>query len=82
MIIFVTGEGGTGKSFLMSFILEYANITHGKQKGLYGSAVAQAPTGAAAKVIDGYTWQAVNGKGIAKTKQQNGKKWNQEQQKQ
>jgi DNA replication protein DnaC len=74
MIMFVTGEGGTGKSFLIKLIMEYANIIHGKQKGLYGSAVALAPTGAAAKVIDGHTWQAVYGKGIAKSKQQNGKR--------
>ena len=65
MIMFVTGEGGTGKSFLISLIMELANITHGKQKGLYGSAIALAPTGAAAKVINGYTWQSVYGKGMA-----------------
>jgi 23S rRNA pseudoU1915 N3-methylase RlmH len=72
MIMFVTGEGGTGKSFLIKLIIEYAYIIHGKQKGLYGSAVALAPTGAAAKVIDGHTWQAVYGKGISKGKQKNG----------
>jgi ABC-type ATPase involved in cell division len=48
-MMFVTGEGGTGKSFLMSLIMELTNLTHGKQKGLYGSAIALAPTGAAAK---------------------------------
>jgi PIF1-like helicase len=68
MIMFVTGEGGTGKSFLISLIMELANITQGKQKGLYGSAIALAPTGAAAKVINGYTWQSVYGKGIAEGK--------------
>jgi transcriptional regulator with PAS, ATPase and Fis domain len=36
MIMFVSGEGGTGKSFLIKLIMEYANIIHGKQKGLYG----------------------------------------------
>jgi hypothetical protein len=71
MIMFVSGEGGTGKSFLIALIMEYTNIIHGKQKGLYGSAVALAPTGAAAKVINGHTWQAVYGKGIAKRKKQN-----------
>jgi PIF1-like helicase len=74
MIMFVSGEGGTGKSFLIKLIMEYANIIHGKQKGLYGSAVALAPTGAAAKVIDGHTWQAVYGKGILQSTQKNGKK--------
>lgn len=74
MMMFVTGEGGTGTSFLIKLIMEYANIIHGKQKGLYGSAVALAPTGAAAKVIYGHTWQAVYGKGISKSKQKNGKR--------
>jgi nucleoside-triphosphatase THEP1 len=73
MIMFVTGEGGTGKSFLISLIMELANLTHGKQKGSYGSAMALAPTRA------GYTWQSVYGKGIAEGK---GKKWHPDQQKQ
>ena len=66
MLLFVTGEGGTGKSFLISLIMEYTQICHGKQKGLYSSALAIAPTGAAASVISGYTWQSVYGKGRIK----------------
>jgi hypothetical protein len=68
MLMFVTGEGGTGKSFLISLIMEYTQIFHGKQKGLYGSALAVAPTGAAANVISGFTWQSVYGKGRIKNK--------------
>ena len=68
MLMFVTGEGGTGKSFLISLIMEYTQICHGKQKGLYGSALSIAPTGAAANVISGYTWQSVYGKGRIKKK--------------
>ena len=68
MLMFVTGEGGTGKSFLISLIMEYTQICHGKQKGIYGSALAVAPTGAAANVIGGYTWQSVFGKGRTKKK--------------
>ena len=68
MMMFVTGEGGTGKSFLISLIMEYTQIFHGKQGGLYGSALAIAPTGAAANVIKGYTWQSVYGKGRSKKK--------------
>ena len=48
--------------------MEYTQICHGKQKGLYGSALAIAPTGAAASVISGYTWQSVYGKGRIKKK--------------
>ena len=68
MMMFVTGEGGTGKSFLISLIMEFTQIFHGKQGGLYGSALAIAPTGAAANVIKGYTWQSVYGKGRSNNK--------------
>ena len=76
MLMFVTGEGGTGKSFLISLIMEYTQLCHGKQGGIYGSAVAVAPTGAAANVIKGYTWQSVYGKGkfISATKKKGNRK--------
>ena len=48
--------------------MEYTHICHGNQKGLYGSALAVAPTGAAASVIGGYTWQSVYGKGRIRKK--------------
>ena len=66
MLMFVSGEGGTGKSFLISLLMEYTRIYHGKQKGLYGSALAIAPTGAAANVIKGFNWQSVYGVGLTK----------------
>jgi hypothetical protein len=53
MFMFVTGEGGTGKSFLISLIMEFTHLYYGKQKGLYGSALAIAPTGAATNLING-----------------------------
>ena len=67
MRMFVSGEGGTGKSFLISLIMEFTNIFHGKQNGIYGAAVAVAPTGSAANVIRGFTWQSVYGKGFNKS---------------
>ena len=45
MIMFVPGEGGTGKTFLINQMAEYARIRYGKQKGIYGSVVKTAPTG-------------------------------------
>ena len=48
--------------------MEYTQICHGKQKGLYGSALSIAPTGAAANVISGYTWQPVYEMGRIKKK--------------
>jgi hypothetical protein len=60
---FVTGEGGTGKSMLIQTLKEYCQLTFGKQEGIYGSALAVAPTGCAASNIEGYTWQSVAGCG-------------------
>jgi hypothetical protein len=61
----VTGEGGTGKSMLIHTLKEYCQLTYGKQEGIYGSALAVAPTGCAASNIDGYTWQSVAGYGFS-----------------
>lgn len=44
MRMFVSGEGGTDKSFLISLIMDFTSIIHGKQNGTYGAAVAVAPT--------------------------------------
>lgn len=71
MKMFVSGEGGTGKSFLIALVIEYTNLFHGKQKGIYGAAVAVAPTGSAANVIKGFTWHSVFGKGISKINEYN-----------
>ena len=59
LIGFVTGEGGTGKSMLIQTLKEYCQLTFGKQEGIYGSALAMAPTGCAASNIEGYTWQSI-----------------------
>ena len=59
LVGFVTGEGGTGKSMLIQTLKEYCQLTFGKQEGIYGSALAMAPTGCAASNIEGYTWQSI-----------------------
>ena len=58
LLMFVSGEGGTGKSHLIKIIDEYANITYGWCKGRYGRVIKWAPTGAAAFNIGGITWQS------------------------
>ena len=63
LIMFTSGEGGTGKSFIIALIMEYTRLLYGKQEGLYGAAVAMAPTGCAANVVKGYTWQSCYAKG-------------------
>lgn len=70
MLMFVSGEGGTGKSYLIEVIVEFARLTYGKQKGIYGPVIIITPTGAAASVVGGFTWQAIYGKGYSK-KQKN-----------
>lgn len=70
LIMFISGEGGTGKSYLIRLLMEYTRLKFGKQKGLYGSALAMAPTGSAGHIIGGFTWQSV----FNKSKKQSGKK--------
>lgn len=43
--------------------MECTRLKYGKQRGLYGAAIAMAPTGCAANVIGGYTWQSCYFKG-------------------
>ena len=59
LLMFMSGEGGTGKSEVIKLIMESTRLIHGKQRGLYGAVVALAPTGVAANNIDGFTWHSV-----------------------
>lgn len=68
LLMFISGEGGTGKTFVISLIQEFTKLRYGKQLGLYGATVAMAPTGCAANVVRGYTWQSCYGKGRSKDK--------------
>jgi hypothetical protein len=56
LLMFMSGEGGTGKSEVIKALLEYARLYHGRQQGLYGAAVGLGPTGASANNIGGFTW--------------------------
>jgi hypothetical protein len=58
LIMFVSGEGGTGKSHLIKIITEYAALKFGKSRRRYGNVIRWAPTGCAAFNIGGVTWQS------------------------
>jgi hypothetical protein len=59
LMMFMSGEGGTGKSEVIKFVMEYTRLLFGKTAGLYGSVVAIGPTGVASNNINGFTWQSV-----------------------
>eukprot|EP01034_Spumella_vulgaris_P025461 gene25461-31925_t len=58
----ISGEGGTGKSRLISDITKYTQILYGKTVGYHGSVLKTAPTGGAAFNIKGSTWHSALGK--------------------
>ena len=55
LLMVVSGEGGTGKSFVIHLARVLCKITIGKTYGLYGPMLAIAPTGSAANAIEGFT---------------------------
>ena len=66
--MFLTGEGGTGKSRVIQLAIEFAKLYYGKQRGIYGPAVPMAGTGTAAKNIGGFTYHSVFNKSGRGTK--------------
>ena len=62
MIMFLSGEGGTGKSHVIKILTLIASIHHGKQQGRMGAVCIAAPTGGSAHNIGGMTWQSACGK--------------------
>ena len=64
LVSFVTGEGGTGKSRIISALKLWSNVVFGKQEGELGACVLCAPTGPAAFNIKGETWQSVFGHSV------------------
>ena len=58
LIMFASGEGGTGKSHFIKAVSEYCNLKVGKTRGKYGAVIKFGPTGASAFNIGGCTWQS------------------------
>ena len=57
--MFLSGEGGTGKSKVITALIEFTILHFGRVKGFYGAAVGLGPTGSAARNIAGFTWHKV-----------------------
>jgi hypothetical protein len=53
-----TGEGGTGKTFLLHTIKQYLRDNYQRGFGIYRRCIALAPTGIAAFNVKGYTLHA------------------------
>ena len=62
IIMFLTGEGGTGKSEVIHCITDLAYGYFGKSEGSFGVVLKTAPTGCAAYNINGSTWHSALGK--------------------
>lgn len=71
LFMFISGEGGTGKSFIIDLVREFTRLRYGKQLGLYGAVAVMGPTGCAANLVEGQTWQASYG--VGKGSDKNGK---------
>ena len=70
--MFISGAGGTGKTYLLKMIKEYSRLKFGKQEGLYGAALAMGPTGCSSHIMEGFTYHSVLS--IAQNKKKNHKK--------
>lgn len=63
VIMFLSGEGGTGKSHVIACMAANTRIIVGKTRGSWGAVVLAAPTGGSAANINGNTWQHYCSKG-------------------
>ena len=68
LIMLMSGQGGTGKSYVIKCYHLLAQITFGKTVGSWGPMTLMAPTGSAAYNINGHTWQSKLGKARDKKK--------------
>jgi hypothetical protein len=64
MIMFMSGEGGTGKSKVIGAISTFTQLLHGKTVGSWGAVLKTAPTGCAAHNIGGSTWHSALNKAM------------------
>ena len=56
LIMFLSGEGGTGKTTVIKLLCDKAKVAYGKLGGPHDPMLCMAPTGSAANTIDGFTY--------------------------
>jgi hypothetical protein len=66
LIMFISGPGGTGKSYIIKLTQILAKLEVGKTKGIYGPFLTLALTGSAANNIGGFTVQSAFNMGRTK----------------
>ena len=66
--VFLSGEGGTGKSKVLKLVMEFARLHYGRTEGLHGPVLAMGPTGPSSHNIKGFTYHSVVGLSSSSTK--------------
>jgi hypothetical protein len=66
--MFLSGEGGTGKSKVLKLVMELARLHYGRTEGLHGPVLAMGPTGPSSHNIKGFTYHSVVGLSSSSTK--------------
>ena len=59
LVMFLSGEGGSGKTTLIKSLADNAKIIYGRLGGPYDPLLATAPTGSAANTIGGFTYHGI-----------------------
>ena len=62
LFMFLSGEGGTGKSLVIKALTLDGRLRWGRTEGLFGPVAVAGPTGVSAHTVDGSTWHSLLGK--------------------
>ena len=57
--MFLSGEGGTGKSKVLKLIIEFTRLHFGRTEGHHGAVIPMGPTGPSAHNINGFTYHTI-----------------------
>jgi hypothetical protein len=57
--MFLSGEGGTGKSKVLKLVIEFTRLHFGRTEGHHGAVIPMGPTGPSAHNINGFTYHTI-----------------------